>query len=403
MFQFRKLSIKYKLMLVVILTTTLGLVISVAGVIAYDRVKQREILAEEMTILAQVIGTRSAAALSFMDQATARENLSALMLRNSITSACIHDRNGEIFVQVDAGRHGERSYCPSSPGEPGAEFSERYLDVVEPIRLNNQNIGHLTVRTDLSDLGARLRGQVMANVGILVLSLVAALLITSRLQRAFYRPIVELGQTAHLVTHEGNYAVRASTENEDELGEAVAAFNTMLGRIQQDQAKLTNMAYFDTLTELPNRRSFSEQLERAILASRQSGKRVGLIFVDLDKFKDVNDTLGHDVGDLFLQACAERLRGAMPEGGTAYRLAGDEFTVMLEGVERVSQAEETARAIFAGFAEPFVWSGGALPMSVSLGIALSEPGDNLTSLLKKADMALYQAKDAGRNNYQIFR
>ncbi|MDX1587838.1 MAG: diguanylate cyclase [Oleiphilaceae bacterium] len=403
MFQFRKLSIKYKLMLVVILTTTLGLVISVAGMIAYDRVKQREILAEEMTILAQVIGSRSAAALSFMDQTSARENLSALLLRDSITSACIHDRNGEVFAKVDAGRHGERAYCPDTPGEAGAAFSERYLDVVEPIWLNNQNIGHLTVRTDLSDLGARLRGQVMANVGILILSLVAALLMTSRLQRAFYRPIVELGQTAHLVTHEGNYSVRASTDNEDELGEAVAAFNTMLGRIQQDQAKLTGMAYFDTLTELPNRRSFTEQLEAALLRVRDRSTRVALIFVDLDKFKDVNDTLGHDVGDLFLIACAKRLRGAMPDGGTAYRLAGDEFTVMLEGVGRVSQAEDTARAIFDGFAEPFVWPGGTLPMSVSLGIALSEPGDSQTSLLKKADLALYQAKDAGRNNYQIFR
>ncbi|TVP55807.1 MAG: sensor domain-containing diguanylate cyclase [Halomonadaceae bacterium] len=403
MLQFRKLRIKYKLMLVVILTTSLGLLISVAGVIAFDRVKQREILVEEMTILTQVIGARSAAALSFMDQASARENLSYLLLRDSITSACIHDRNGDIFAKVDAGRAGESAFCPESPGEPGAQFSSRYLDVVEPIRLNNQSIGYLTVRTDLSDLGARLRGQVVANVGILVLSLIAALAITSRLQQAFYRPIVALGQTAHLVTHEGNYGVRASTDNEDELGEAVAAFNTMLGRIEQDQEKLTNMAYFDTLTELPNRRRFSEELEQAIGKAARTGKRVALIFVDLDKFKQVNDTLGHDVGDLFLQSCADRLRAAMPVGGMAYRLAGDEFTVMLEGVRFISEAEDTAKQIFQQFAGQFVWPGGTLNMSVSLGIALSNDGDTVGSLLKKADMALYQAKDAGRNNYQIFR
>lgn len=402
MFRFRKLSIKYKLMLVVILTTSLGLVISVASMVVYDREKQREILSEEMTVLTQVIASRSAAALSFNDEIRATENLAALLFRRSIVSACMFGRSGRLFAKALAADAPVQ--CEAQPRPEGWYFEGGYLVVSQPVILNRQRIGTVVVRTDLSDLDRRLTNQVIANALILILALFAALLLTSRLQRMIYQPIISLGEVAHKVTFDGNYSTRASTTNEDEIGETVHAFNAMLTRIEQDKKQLTAIAYYDTLTMLPNRRSFTERLEKLLedASSGVSEGRVGIIFVDLDRFKQVNDTLGHDVGDLFLQSCARRLESAMPANGTAFRLAGDEFTVLQTDIVREEDLAATARRILENFEPPFNWPGGKLNMSASIGGALSEASDDASSLLKKADLAVYRAKDEGRNNYQFY-
>ncbi|WP_158223079.1 diguanylate cyclase domain-containing protein [Halovibrio salipaludis] len=368
--------------------------------ITYDYFKQREILAQEMSILTRVIASRSAAALSFNDEPRAKENVSSLMLRRSVTAGCIYDGSGNVFVKASGGS-GASDPCPESPRPLGEHFNDGYLDVAKPVELNDQQIGTVLVRTDLSDLNTRLGGQLLANITIMVVSLLTALLLTLRLQRAIYQPIVQLGEVAHHITHEGNYSFRASTSNEDELGETVTAFNTMLNRIEQDKKTLTNLAYFDPLTELPNRRLFSEHLDSALKQAQRGNHRVGVMLIDLDRFKEVNDTLGHDIGDQYLQDCAQRLTAAMPRSGKAYRLAGDEFTVIIRELRDREEAEEVAERIFEAFQPSFSWSGGQRPILASIGVALSQPGDDSSNLLKKADLAVYRAKGAGRNNYQI--
>lgn len=402
MLHFRKLSIKYKLMLVVVMTSMLGLVFSLAGTIIYDHERQREILSEEMKILTQVIASRSAAALSFNDEARAQENLEALLLRESIVDACMYTRAGQLFSRASK-RPGEGG-CGASPPESGYYFEGDFLTVSEPVMLNRQAIGWVVVRTDLTDLDRRLASQVMVSAGILVVALLTAMLVTSRFQRMIYEPIVRLGEVAHKVTFDGNYSIRASTRNEDEIGETVSAFNAMLSRIELDKRQLTSMAYVDALTMLPNRRAFTEQLEKELLQVKPNSLngKVGIIFVDLDYFKEVNDNLGHDVGDQFLKVCAQRLDCSMPDNGTAYRLAGDEFTVLLVNIHSSEDLQATADTILRNFREPFNWKGGELTMSASLGGAVSDPGDDVSSLLKKADLAVYRAKDCGRGNYQLF-
>lgn|GEM_PF-1312508 len=402
MLKFRRLSIKYKILSVVVLTTGLSLLLSYTGVFANDRAYQRDILGQEMQVLARVISARSAAALSFNDKVRATENISTLLFRNSVTNACIYDAFGRKFVHInaDAANHGE---CPSAPAPEGAHFQSDYLDVVEPITLNGIKIGSLLVRTDLTELESRVMDQFLRNVAIGIVALLTALLVSARMQRAIYRPIVELGEVAHLVTHKNNYAIRATTDNEDELGETVRAFNSMLSKIERDKVRLTEMAYLDPLTELPNRRRFNEHLAEALEDARVRGYRVGVIFVDLDEFKQVNDQLGHDVGDLYLQAVAQRLQAALPENASAYRLAGDEFTVLLTGATDIMELEDIAKQVFHEMEPPFVWSQGSRQMKASLGLAFSRNSDTAQELVKRADTAVYQAKDAGRNTYRICR
>ncbi len=401
MLRFKNLSIKKKLMLVVLLTSSIGLFISVTSTLAYDWGKQREILAQEMTILSRVIASRSAAAVSFDDQLRAIENLSSLLLRKSVISACIYNAQAHVFASVDT-QGNDGKHCQGAVLADGHYFFDHYLDVYQSITLNGMSIGTLMVRTGLEDLDERLKRQVLANFAILLISLLGALLLTSRLQRAIYQPIVRLGEVASQITQENNYTIRAEIDSNDELGHTVAAFNTMLNKIEQDKGALTRLAYFDPLTELPNRRMFSEQVEAALSQARRSRIKIALIFVDLDKFKKINDELGHDIGDLLLKSVAKRLSASIPKTATAFRLGGDEFTVLQVGLTNASDIEVTATSILDTLREPLILAGTQLAISASLGIAVSDGHDNLTSIMKSADIALYKAKDAGRDNFQVF-
>ncbi|MGB3623060.1 diguanylate cyclase [Ketobacter sp. MCCC 1A13808] len=401
MMEFRKLRIKTKLIVVVLLTSTIGLLFTGMGVLTLDRIKQKEILAEEMSILVQVIASRSAAALSFRDQARAKDNLTSLLVRQSVEFACMYNSVNQIFAQVARGSETDAD-CPPEPKKAGEYFILGYLDAYQKIELNDLEIGTVMVRTSLIDLDRRLQSQILMSIVILSVSLVTAFLITQRLQRAIYQPIVDLGDVASKITEHNNFSIRASTTNEDEIGETIAAFNAMLNKIEADNEELTRLAYYDPLTKLANRRMFSERLLFALENARRSGERMGLIFLDLDKFKEVNDELGHDIGDLMLKAAAKRLEAALPLNATAFRLGGDEFTVLQVGVSE-AELEITAQGILNGFAEPLILAGRQLVISSSIGIAMSDGNDNVSSIVKSADVALYQAKDAGRANYKIYK
>ena len=210
-----------------------------------------------------------------------------------------------------------------------------------------------------------------------------------------------MGEVAKTITEHSNFSIRVQKLNDDEVGDAIDAFNSMLSKIEQDKEELTRLAYYDPLTKLANRRMFSERLVFALENARRSGDRMGLLFLDLDKFKVINDELGHDIGDLLLKSVARRLESALPDTATAFRLGGDEFTVLQVGVTEAGM-EDTAKRILQSFTEPLILAGRQLAISSSIGIAISDGNDNVSSVMKCADVALYRAKDAGRSNYKFY-
>ncbi len=171
----------------------------------------------------------------------------------------------------------------------------------------------------------------------------------------------------------------------------------------KDQQRMQYLAHHDLLTELPNRVLFSDRLEHALHRRGQNNKKLALIFMDLDRFKMINDTLGHDAGDRFLQFLSARLRLHLREEDTIARLGGDEFAVILEDIDSAAQAGEVARKILAALAKPFELDKRELFVTASIGISLfPADGDNSQTLLKNADIAMYRAKDLGRNTYQFY-
>jgi len=172
---------------------------------------------------------------------------------------------------------------------------------------------------------------------------------------------------------------------------------------KRTESRLNYLAQYDNLTGVPNREFFTDQINRAIARARRAGRKLALFYLDLDQFKSVNDTLGHEAGDLLLKAAAERLQEAVRTGDTLARLGGDEFAVVVENLERARHAEAIARHLIEAFDEPFEIDGRSVKISLSIGITVyPDDSTNSTALLKNADIAMYKAKEDGRNNFKFF-
>jgi diguanylate cyclase (GGDEF)-like protein len=174
-------------------------------------------------------------------------------------------------------------------------------------------------------------------------------------------------------------------------------------QLRDNEARLNYLAYHDFLTGLPNRLLFHDRLQHAIAKSRRSQRKAAILFLDLDQFKRINDSLGHDIGDQLLQKVAARLRSCAREEDTLARLGGDEFVLLLEEVTQVSSVGIVANKILSALSQTFAVGGFQLYSAASLGISLYPyNGESVEELMRCADIAMYRAKELGRNNLQFY-
>ncbi|MFV1983362.1 MAG: putative bifunctional diguanylate cyclase/phosphodiesterase [Thiohalomonadales bacterium] len=172
---------------------------------------------------------------------------------------------------------------------------------------------------------------------------------------------------------------------------------------KQYETRLTQLANFDSLTGLSNRTLFHDRLEHALSQSKRNNKRLGLLFIDLDRFKLVNDTYGHQIGDLLLTTVAKRITRCIREGDTVSRLSGDEFTIIIEGIDHEEDSAVIAKNILIALRRPYNLKGNELFISASIGITTyPEDDENISNLIKNADTAMYRAKELGGDKYQFF-
>ncbi len=172
---------------------------------------------------------------------------------------------------------------------------------------------------------------------------------------------------------------------------------------KEAEARIHHLAHHDPLTGLPNRFTLEARLEQSLADGRRHNTKVAVMFIDLDRFKNINDSLGHQVGDGLLIEIARRLQDAVRDSDTVARLGGDEFVIVLPGIIAGSDAATVAGKIISRAAEPMVIDGHELHTSASLGISVfPDDGDDVDSIMKNADTAMYHAKSAGKNNFQFF-
>jgi diguanylate cyclase (GGDEF)-like protein/PAS domain S-box-containing protein len=204
--------------------------------------------------------------------------------------------------------------------------------------------------------------------------------------------------------HEAAAALRrARDELEVRVLERTAELQAEIVERRQAEARVHHMAYHDALTGLPNRALLSDRLERALLAARRERTRLALLFIDLDRFKTINDSLGHLTGDHLLKEVAQRLCRVVRASDTVARLGGDEFVVLVPGVHAPEECGFVGDKIIEALAAPVEFEGRSLHISPSIGICLyPDDGEDAASLMRKADAAMYHAKASGRNNYQFY-
>ncbi len=176
-----------------------------------------------------------------------------------------------------------------------------------------------------------------------------------------------------------------------------------LTKVKHNEEELLHRAYHDPLTKLPNRHLFMDRLEQVVNRAGRKRAKFAVMFIDLDNFKHINDSLGHDVGDMLLKEISRRLVHCARDVDTVSRIGGDEFTIILEGVEKEEEIGIVASRVQERLAEPYSLGGNELYVTVSIGIAIyPENGETAVNLLKNADLAMYHVKETGRNNFHYF-
>lgn len=342
----------------------------------------------------------------------------------------IHDGSGDIPT---FGQPMGDELAPKAIAAEGlrVQWSKTVMDAAHPVRIGGGRIGGVRIGYSLDgirrqqreaqgELGARLdaqgRRQLWIQLGLVAALALVFVALSLLVQRGMVRPIARLADTARAIEGGGFGALDGAgdlqTDRSDEIGGLMRAFSRMGGSLARHDRDIRRMAYGDALTGLPNRLAFRELLDHRLLTEQVRNGELALLFVDLDDFKRINDTFGHDAGDEVLAGFAARIRDCVQrlggDGAEVARFGGDEFIVLIVADGGRSEDIRTitgrlADALLADLQRPITVSGRDVVLSASVGITLS-PHDAAVAgmLLKNADIAMYQAKLAGKHCYRFY-
>jgi len=337
----------------------------------------------------------------------------------------IQEGNGDIAAYSQAMRD-PLAYEAISAQGLHTQWSDRYLDVASPISVGDQRLGGVRVgyslasirndesratqalATHLRQIGAR---DLLWVAGLLAMLVALGGLASLVLQRALVRPVRQLAAVAHEF-ESGNYDANVpESHRNDEIGDLMRAFGRMGTSVARHDRDIRRMAYTDALTGLANRLAFREHLDQRLTQLRGLGRQLALLFADIDDFKRINDTLGHDVGDEVLVRFANRIRSAVEQYGshaTLARFGGDEFVILLEAGDRPGEdvrtlASRLADTLVEELARPIAVQDRQIFLGISVGVTLfPDDATGATMLMKNGDIAMYQAKVAGKGCYRFY-
>ena len=369
---------------------------------AYEITSAKEEQIESLGSLSKMLSPNITTALMFDDIDAVQELINPILIRSDVISIMVTSVTGEQLVIAQS----------------KDEDMEQSIEVSTPLQLDMHDYGILKIRANNSYIQDRITFYFKFIMILMVFTFAISLILSLLLRRRFLNPILYLAQTANKITTSHDYSLRAKQLSQDEVGQLTSCFNAMLYNIEQRENSLENQvrlrtnelenaniqlqqyAYQDGLTDLPNRRYFYEKLQSLVSIK---GMKFALIFIDLDGFKEVNDSLGHDYGDLLLHQVATRLQSCITTKDTVARLGGDEFTLILEGVNSPDEASKIAEAVKSSLMQSIKVKKETVYVTASIGLTFF-PADGLTveELVRRADQAMYLSKNKGRNRYEFF-
>jgi diguanylate cyclase (GGDEF)-like protein len=392
---------------VVLLSTSIALVIFAATLMVLDHMSSIGQLDNQLSTLADVMGQNSSAALNFTDEKVATEVLQALQAEPQIVSACLYDVQDSLFAEYQRDENGRR--C-SLHRDGAARQDGNLRSVARPVYRRAERLGMLYISSDLRSLSDRERRLLLTAATLAIVALLLGGVAGSFFQLRISKPIESLASAMRSVTTEGRLDARVKVAGSNEIAELAIGFNSMLAELERRdemtkraEAKLLEQARTDALTGLPNRRYFTEHLGQDLALARRLGTCIGLLYIDLDGFKLVNDSLGHAVGDLLLCDVAERLGSRIRQSDTLARVGGDEFTVILTALKKPEDAARAAEGLIEVLSRPFLIETHEITIGASIGISIHMDAVNDgVDLLRQADSAMYAAKRSGRNQFKFF-
>ncbi|MGO3126691.1 MAG: putative bifunctional diguanylate cyclase/phosphodiesterase [Luteimonas sp.] len=423
--------------------------VAVALVLQQQRQAQKQILALSQssmhTLASQRLLVRGEAAsvqladalvnpLYYFDLEAIGAAVGNVLRQPDVSYVIVYDTEGEIVHDGsrDIERYGQRMDDPFALEVVAAtgqhmQNDRQLLDVSTPIRIGDQPLGGVrigyslaTAKQDEDAMVATMRARLdeiarrhLAAVGLLLLVLVTlGGLVAAVLQRRLVRPVRELAEAAQRI-EAGHYDVVVPVDaRQDEIGDLVRAFDRMRESIARHDRDIRRMAYTDSLTGLANRRALRETLDQRLLEMQGAAGQVALLFADVDDFKRVNDSLGHDAGDEALMQFTARIDATVREFDVAdallARFGGDEFVVLLQLPEAATDdlrnvAGELATRLVDEVARPIEVEGRRVFLGISIGITVfPDDATSAAMLLKNGDIAMYQAKLAGKNCHRFY-
>ncbi|MGE8061739.1 diguanylate cyclase domain-containing protein [Pseudomonas sp. NPDC089547] len=377
-----------------------GISLTLLGVLAL-----RVYANHNLHLIARSINYTVEAAVVFDDSAAANESLALIASNEEVAEAKVFNNEGELLAHWQRGDTGMLAKLE-------VQVASALLDdpVNLPIMHQQQKVGH----TELVGQGRSLLLFLLSGLaGILfctILSALAAQYLSRRLLSNITRPLRGLASVAHAARRERSFDRRVPEAPIAELNELGNDFNALLdelevwqSHLQNENQTLAHQASHDSLTGLPNRAFFEGRLSRSVRNAARQQEHLALLFLDSDHFKQINDTLGHAVGDEVLISVADRVRAQLREHDLVARLGGDEFAVLLTPLQSRQDAEHIAEKIVASMKLPVqLDSGRSIATSLSVGIAYyPDDGADPASLLNAADAAMYQAKRKRRGHWQV--
>jgi diguanylate cyclase (GGDEF)-like protein len=406
-----KASLKAKIISIIAFVSILTL-FCLLSILLYTQHKiLREALLDEVNIIAADLSGSLVAALIFDDQAQIEATMDNLVTKRQILYVQIDRENGETLQFY--GHSGEAtSYARTEPEvlqETGPLFGET-LEICLPLQHRDEALGSLYLQVDLKPIRKTLLGYALFGLLALAGSAFFGLILALRLQKIILSPIEQLASTMDSVSMDQDFSHRIANDRGDEMGLLIDNFNNMLSQIDQRDKELSaqrdcldHLAYHDFLTGLPNRLLFRDRLVSALARSKRTKKKAGLIFFDLDRFKNINDTLGHDVGDTVLKLVTQRLQQRIREEDTLARLGGDEFVLIVEEVQDQFAVALVAEKILQSLEPVFSVAGYELSVSASIGATcFPDDAETVEGLMKCADVAMYRSKAAGRSTFRFY-
>ena len=369
---------------------------------------------------ATIIAQSTASALLFDDEVSAGLILGSLEQHNSTRFAVILTPDNQLFTSFKRNDITDL-ITAATMLQTDSQFIDDNLYVQQDIGFGGETLGRLVLSVDTLALQQQERRFTNIVTWVFIVATLLALILNWRLQRLMSKPINRLMQLVKDVDHQQKYDSRIAIKRDDDMGELFSGINSMLDTIEDHRLQLQSQndkleslvelrteqlfhrANFDALTQLPNRHLLIDRIEHAIENAAIANERLAVMFLDLDRFKVINDSLGHSIGDQLLIAVAQKLSMIMHRTDSVCRWGGDEFVILLEHDPTVKELTDIAQRVTESLTKPIVISGHQLHVSTSIGIAIfPNDGREAMTLLKHADISMYQAKETGPAQYRFF-